>query len=245
MDLRILKNIKQNLERLRRQYQINVENYDEPGMLDLSHVLRIWVDMQEDVQTYLNEINPSARFQTYNFTKDFKKLIWGKEYVISGIPGGVISNAGRIGDDFQLFGIKNDDINRPLLTSWKNQFLENSEINMGDIYFIYHYFAEDEVNIICKGIFYKKVKFSEWMKAEAIKVSYPDEGKLEVRSISREMFIKRVANILGGSHPEGNYETDKYFDTAVRYLMNYYIAGLPVPFFILLKIAKDILDNVK
>ena len=57
-------------------------------------------------------------------------------------------------------------------------------------------------------------------------------------------FCKRVANTLDGSHPSagGGGDTDNVFDAPVQHLLKYQMGGLPLPYFILLKIAQDILD---
>lgn len=59
--------------------------------------------------------------------------------------------------------------------------------------------------------------------------------------------MKRMANTLGGSHVAGGSNSDfdsgekaKRFDKAIQNAMHYEIAGLPIPYLILLKIAQDI-----
>ncbi|MFN9387433.1 MAG: hypothetical protein ACK6BU_10800, partial [Cyanobacteriota bacterium] len=68
-------------------------------------------------------------------------------------------------------------------------------------------------------------------------------GPLETVAISREMIIKRVANTLDGSHASaaGGGEVDNAFDAPVHHLLKYKVGGLPLPYFILLKVAQDIL----
>lgn len=80
------------------------------------------------------------------------------------------------------------------------------------------------------------------MGAEAVRVGYRDEsGNLVRKSISREVLIRRVANTMGGSHPAGA-EALSDFDPAVQELMHTSVGGVPVPYFILLKSAQDILE---
>jgi hypothetical protein len=65
-------------------------------------------------------------------------------------------------------------------------------------------------------------------------------------SISIESIIKRLANSFEGSHPENsNIESNNKFYEPVKYLFNYICAGLPLPYFILLGIAKEIINNFK
>ena len=87
--------------------------------------------------------------------------------------------------------------------------------------------------------------FTQWLASEAVRVCYPrEDGVLEVTTISREMIVRRVANTLDGSHPSiaGNGGVDNAFDHPVHHLLQFRMGGLPLPYFILLKIAQDILD---
>ena len=60
------------------------------------------------------------------------------------------------------------------------------------------------------------------------------------------MFIKRMANTFDGSHPSIAKDEDNYnnkFDEPIRSLLHLHLmGGLPLPYFILLKIAQDILE---
>jgi len=87
--------------------------------------------------------------------------------------------------------------------------------------------------------------YMQWMGAEAVRLSYPaEEGALKKLVITREMIVRRVANTLDGSHPSAagkNEDMENGFDAAVHHLLQYQMGGLPLPYFILLKIAQDIL----
>jgi hypothetical protein len=91
-----------------------------------------------------------------------------------------------------------------------------------------------------------RCNYMQWLGSEVVRVCYPNEkGILKVVSINREMIVKRVANTLDGSHPSaasGSHEGSNAFDEAVHHLLQYQVAGLPLPYFIILKIAQDILD---
>lgn len=78
-------NIKVSLQRLRRHYDINFKGYDEAALLDMSHTLRVWVDMEEEVSTFLADKNP-IRFYGYYLGKDLKKYLWGKQYIMACFP---------------------------------------------------------------------------------------------------------------------------------------------------------------
>jgi hypothetical protein len=91
-----------------------------------------------------------------------------------------------------------------------------------------------------------RLNFQQWLGAEAVRLSYPDDnGILKPVSISREMMVKRVANTLDGSHASASaVETDNTFDAPVHHLLEYKVGGVSLPYFILLKIAQDILEHV-
>lgn len=94
----------------------------------------------------------------------------------------------------------------------------------------------------------KRCNYAHWLGAEVVRLSYPSQvsgQKMTTVSLSREMLVKRVANTLDGSHPSaaGNSTTDvNSNDEAVRQLLSHLMGGLPLPYFIILKIAQDILD---
>jgi hypothetical protein len=88
------------------------------------------------------------------------------------------------------------------------------------------------------------LNYSDWIGAEAVRVRMPNAaGVFETLSLSREMIIKRVANTLQGSHSAAPEEKDKdnRFDPAVKFLLEIKIQGLSLPYFLLMKIAQDIL----
>jgi len=61
--------------------------------------------------------------------------------------------------------------------------------------------------------------------------------------------IKRVANILGASHPQGtefSEDTENRFDSYIKELHQLKIAdGYPATYYQLLEISQEILDKVK
>ncbi|MGI4835943.1 MAG: hypothetical protein ACRYFK_21020 [Janthinobacterium lividum] len=93
-----------------------------------------------------------------------------------------------------------------------------------------------------KYVEYNKVKFGVWVSATAIRINYLDtNNSLILYNISRESLIRRVANILGASHPEGGFEKSDALDAPIRMLMEFKLLGIPTPYVCLLKIAQDIL----
>ena len=79
----VKKNIRLNLERLHRQYQLSVKQYDEVSLLELSHALRLWVDMQDSVQDYLTQHRPAQKFSIYHLQPDLLKACHGAKYIVT------------------------------------------------------------------------------------------------------------------------------------------------------------------
>ena len=92
------------------------------------------------------------------------------------------------------------------------------------------------------------LSFTEWLASGIYEVPSNDT-KHPVLRISRESLIKRVANILGASHPLGSEQNDEQenkFDPYVLDLHKTVLAdGYPATYYQLLEIAKDILEATK
>jgi hypothetical protein len=92
------------------------------------------------------------------------------------------------------------------------------------------------------------LQYSEWLASGIYEVPSQDKVHPQIR-ISREILIKRVANILGASHPIGSEEGDERenrFDPYILELHNIKLAdGYPATYYQLLEIAGDILDAIK
>ena len=93
-----------------------------------------------------------------------------------------------------------------------------------------------------------KMSFSEWLAAGVIEVPSGDASHPHIQ-ISRETIIKRVANVLGASHPAGMDEQDQQgnrFDKYIVELHQLRIAdGYPATYYQLLEIAGELLARTK
>lgn len=92
------------------------------------------------------------------------------------------------------------------------------------------------------------LSFAEWLASGIFEVPSDDTSHPVIR-ISREILIKRVANILGASHPRGSEQNDEQenkFDPYVLDLHKTILAdGYPATYYQLLEITKDILEGTK
>ena len=237
------RNIDLNLERLKRQYEICIEKYDKVSLLDLSHVLRLWVDMQQDVQKHINTNLLLCKFKTYS-VKLRRDIPWkDNSYTFCYFPDSVITRT-VLGASFEWgpeseVGTGMIDVDRTSngLVACKEMF--HIETRLEDNTF------NDIVHNGTGMYSVKKTSFLEWLKAECVRMSYidPDATELTRKIIPREILIKRIANTLGGSHPEGNEPSFNQFDNAVKHLNTKSIAERPLTYYILIKSAYDILVN--
>lgn len=239
-----MKILLQNLARLERHYKKIFDTYDEISLLDLAHSLRIWCDLQNQLGEIAPLLNRSIAFKTQESNKVLNRVINGIPHILVLLADGARTHASN--DPFVsrhgLHGL--DPFTVIVRAKW------------GSTTFTFFQFAfiakqlnkleEDELERALKCLTLKKCTLKSWLNAEAARWAYCDQsGALKTFRLSREQMIRRVANTLGGSHPEkqaNQLEHDD--DRAVHYLLHYKFGGLPLPYFILLKIAQDILSIV-
>lgn len=227
------------LNRLRRHYESALVSYDEVSLLDLSHVLRIWTELKIPLKIISPKFSDKKVFKSSTPGRKILKLARRCEYVFAYMPGGVITRANS--GVLLSFPHKSDEKLRASIST--NQLDTHLEIRnfalIGDNFktSLYSEFKQETI---------KAHTFVNWLGTEAVRCGYFDEkGEYKEYSISREMIIKRVANTLDGSHHstlEGG-ERDNKFDAPVHRLLKYKVGGLPLPYFILMKISQDIINN--
>lgn len=230
------------LERLRRHYEASLNTYDEVSLLDLSHTLRIWADLKTSLPTELPAFATTISFRSALPAKKVMRVARQHRHIFAYMPGGVITRAsnGQIasGPDFEgSSGQVTVGASLQMNTDGSMKLKNFSYVGLAlEQPLIKALSAED----VSRG------NYSQWMGAEAVRMGFLGEGGvLERVSISREDLIRRVANTLDGSHPsvgasaEGNAHP---LDEPIRSLLQYKVGGLPLPYFVLLKAAQDILE---
>ncbi len=229
------------LKRLKRHYEHSVRTYDDASLLDLAHILRIWTELKTALPEQYPNFKTKKPFKTGAPIRKVLKQAVNQQYVFSYLPGnGVVTYA----SNGQLAG--GPDINNGSDFSMAVRVKHSGEaIWLSQ----YCYISKSLEQPYIKALENEKVvrcNFVDWMGAETVRVQFINsEKKLERRSISREMLVKRVANILDASHTSLSTSdgSENMFDDAVWWLMKFNCGGLPLPYFLLLKIAQDIIDN--
>lgn len=233
-----MKTIGLHLERLRRHYDTAVRTYDHVSFLDLSHSLRIFVELKQALPKLVPAFGTTMSFKTATPAKKVLKASKGFRYVFSYMPGGVIT-----------YCANGHLASGPQMNHETGDFSAGIAVKMGEDHMWlnkYCIISRSFDQPLIKALEAESISncnYIQWLGSEVVRVSFPrEDGTLITTAISREMIVKRVANTLDGSHASlAAYESDNSFDPAVHHLLQYQIGGLPLPYLIILKIAQDIL----
>lgn len=201
-------------KRLERHYHESLKQKDVISFLDLSHCLRIWVDMKTHIDTLAEAKGIQLKLTNTTTQKSIKKILRGSKYTYLPLGSGVESPG------VEVKGVR----------------IINKTLSPEEIKKLY-----EAGPPIAQST---KLRFSEWIASGIYEVPSKDEAHPQIR-ITREILIKRVANILGASHPIGTEEGDERenkFDPYILELHNISLAdGYPATYYQLLEIADDIL----
>lgn len=234
-----MKTIALHLKRLRRHYEAAVQTYDHVSLLDLSHSLRIWVELKQELPKLAQAFGTTMSFNTAIPAKKVLKASKGYRYVFSYMPGGVIT-----------YCANGHLVSGPEMNHDAGDFTTGIAVKMGEDHMWLNKFCivgrsfDQPLIKALEAESITRCNYTQWLGSEVVRVSFPKADRvLTTTAISREMIVKRVANTLDGSHASlAAYESDNTFDPAVHHLLQYQIGGLPLPYLILLKIAQDILS---
>ncbi|HEY0975694.1 MAG TPA: hypothetical protein VGE57_14495 [Solimonas sp.] len=214
-----------------------MNTYDEVSLCDLSHTLRIWADLKSHLSS-VPVFSSSVAFKTGIPPKKVRKAARGHRHVFAFMPGGVVTRANQ----GQIAGSSEPDDDRGDLhmAVWFKQNNDGSA-ELKNFSFVAAAVSDDLARAM-RSEEITRCNYIQWLGAEVARIAYKNEaGALTAVSISREQMIRRVANTMDGSHPStGATPSSNRFDEPIRKLLNYQLGGLPLPYFILLKVAQDI-----
>lgn len=248
-------NIEDNTVRLQRQYEICQTGYNRPALKDLAHVLRIWMDMSNEVNAYIKQHKPKHKFTSFSILPIFNRAFRNNGCIVTAFPNGITLPTLVETDEEGLprhVLVAADTTNlKPynMVVNIRTTPLDNGTDRVEHLVSVWNQeantkFTKQEHDIIDGRIFeLKRVFFDSWLSSVVIKFNMNSEnGELIRHNLSRENIIRRVANILGGSHPEGAWEASRFEDAAVKELMNTRVLDLPIPYLVLMTIARDIIN---
>jgi hypothetical protein len=237
-----IEKIQVQFKRLQRHYETSVKTYDDASLLDLSHILRIWVELKPVLSLTDPAFDKTIKFFTGAPDKKVLKQSSNCRYIYAYLPT----------DGVTTFASKGHLASGPELEGNKDFTMGVKVKNTGESILLsqFCYISKALEQPYVKALENEQVRrcnYNNWMSSEIVRLKYiNEEGDLERFIISREMLIKRVANILDGSHTSLNTDnagTNK-FDNPIKWLMYFKCGGLPLPYFLLLKIAQDIVSNL-
>lgn len=213
-----IEHVKLQYDRLERHYQLALREQDPIAYLDLSHSLRIWVDMKNKIDEICSAQEINLELNNIVKQKALKKILKGATHKYLPLGNGVAS------PNIEMKGIQ--IIDRALDANDVKKLFEAGPPRVQN----------------------SKLSFSKWLNSSIYEVPSPDDAHPHI-TISREIMIKRIANILGASHPQGtefSEDTENRFDSYIRELHELIIAdGYPATYYQLLEISQEILDKVK
>lgn len=237
-----------NYERLRRRVVTCERYYDQIELFDLSHSLRLWSELKDNIGSFNKVAESSRRFKTACPSRPSARILKTAESVFCPFPGHVTSRAPEVLQNISS-GVPKDaqPDGSTYCSSACVMALDNFEgIKLKDYYLVKKSLTDNESQVI-KNCRASKCNFSQWMGAEVVRVTFlDDDATLCSKPLSRYQVIHRMANAFGGSHTwsESN-EFSNSSDRIVRELFKYEVCALPLPYLILLNIGQDILAGFK
>ena len=236
----LVKTVLLHLERLRRHYDVAVKSYDQVALLDLSHILRIWVELKQPIVSLAPAFATTISFKTGLPAKKVLNAARGHPYIFCYMPGGVITYA----SNGSLVSAPEMEPDAGAFSMGVTVKVMPDHTWLGKFYIVAKSFDQSLIKAMDAET-QTRCNYQQWLGSEVVRVCFRgSDGVLKQTSISREMIVKRVANTLDGSHPStAAWDTGNTFDEPVHHLLKYAVGGIHLPYFILLKIAQDILAN--
>lgn len=231
------------LDRLKKHYEQSLNHYDIVSFLDLSHTLRIFTEIKDGIDNIISE----PVFKKASFNNGLKRIIKSPEFIFIYLPDGVTTSAGATKEiaSREIFGF-NSDVDYTNGTLFKIE--SNGDLTISHFLITQKVLNQKEINSLdreVKNIPIGSLSFSGYMNSPAIYFKFIDNDPL---FITNEELIKRIANEYEGSHADKedtNFEINNKFSEPVSILMKYSCAKLPLPYFVLLHIAKNIIKNLE
>lgn len=220
---------------------MSVKTYDAVSLLDLVHVLRLWTELKSKLPQMCADFENKKPFETATPIKKTVKAVKGQIYFLSYLPNnGVVTFASQ----GSLISGPSIDAG-PLTAAVKMMKKSNGSFLLYQACFVSSALDESSRRAIEKSNV-KRCNFANWLGAETIRVRFNDAGgQIHCLPMSREIVVKRLANVLDASHSslaQDEVERSNRFDAPIKWLMQYKCGGLPIPYFLALKVAQDMLQ---
>lgn len=228
------------LERLRRHYESAVHTYDLVSFLDLVHVLRVWAELKMELPKFNREFQEKRPFKTAVPIKKVLKRVKTRTYIFSHLPNNGVRTFASNGELFTGPNVNDGSFSVAI----KMKRNTDGSIQLSQACFV-DAVVDDSTRKFMENSKVKRCNFADWLGAEAVRVRFRDENKNTHQcSISRENLIRRLANTLDASHSSltQTESISNRFDVPIKWLLQFRCGGLPLPYFITLKTAQDMLE---
>jgi len=230
------------LERLKRHYIQSIGHYDSISFLDLAHALRVWTEVKNGIEAVYNK----AVFKKGIVTNKLKTIFRNAEFAYAFLPEGITTSAIATGEAEGREIVSGPNIEQ---FTWGGlvKIEANRDLTLAQFFLIYRSLSNEELSLLfneSKNIPITKVSFSKYMDSPA---AYFEFFGNQPKQISNEELIKRIANEYEASHADVHdtgFVLNNCFSEPIKRLMDYRYARLPLPYFILLHIAKSIIDGL-
>jgi len=204
--------------RLRRHFDAALKESDPISFLDLSHSLRIWVDMKSEIDSILKNNYPAIRFKNPTKSKIVDKILKGSKYKFLPLASGVNSPGVQVKGLFM--------VNRVLTPDERKKLYEAGPPELKTT----------------------NISFSEWLGSGIYKVSDADNDGNELQIsramlIKRAANFLGASHPKG---TDDGLAGENRFDKFIADLHNTSLAGdFPATYYQLIEIAKDILNTLE
>lgn len=162
-----MKNFSINLERLKRHYETAVQTYDEVSLLDLSHTLRLWVELKTILPTEHPSFANSISFKTASPGKMVVAAFRQKQHIYAAFPDGVITYAAK---GNLSSGIMNDTMDELSVISGL-KLKDGGAIEVFYMFAVNKELSDAENNSDAKGII-KRCNYAQWLSSEVMRLGY-------------------------------------------------------------------------
>ncbi len=184
---------------------------------------------------------PREVFKSSTPAKKLVRALCGRTYILFSMPSTVHTAASK-----NQLGFTGDGIHAGgnATVGATARFNENGSLDISAYYYVKGEVEPPLRSLLGEGQV-SRGNYAQWLGSEVIRLSYPGvDGQCTPVGISRENLIRRMANTFNASHPRDpdvSENMEHVLDPAIQFMMKYTVAGLPVPYFILLKAAQDII----
>jgi len=226
------------IERLRRHYEVSVKTYDSVSLLDLSHILRVFTELDERLMQD-KKFGSALAFKSESPNRKLYKRFKRDEYIYSYLPGGTITHAHA-----GLISSGPDSLTDKMTVCVKIKSNSDASMEFASFHYLDTNASPDEMKLF-EHPNNSRCNYKNWLGSEVLRYRLHLIDETVENKMARKTVIQRVANSMGASHPLNTSPEEQFNknDKHLVYLSCFRVGGLPLPYFILLDTAQKILEK--